>query len=172
MSQIPVLPKDWERWCRKSAITQHYIFYKPERKGEGYCSRCNTRVQGILPKHNQYGICPKCRQRIQYKSKKMQKRIIHKAECTYLLQKFGTNQMVIRKFNVYAKFHQKRDFVPEISWFETRKGNRKKKIFPRQHIIMDNIRMAPIGGESLYMQSTIMILKGIKARYIREPYFL
>ena len=34
MSQIPVLPKDWERWCRKSAITQHYIFYKPERKGE------------------------------------------------------------------------------------------------------------------------------------------
>lgn len=22
MSQIPVLPKDWERWCRKSAITQ------------------------------------------------------------------------------------------------------------------------------------------------------
>ena len=121
MSQIPVLPKDWERWCRKSAITQHYIFYKPERKGEGYCSRCNTRVQGILPKHNQYGICPKCRQRIQYKSKKMQKRIIHKAECTYLLQKFGTNQMVIRKFNVYAKFHQKRDFVPEISWFETRR---------------------------------------------------
>ena len=29
--------------------------------------------------------------------------------------------MVIRKFNVYAKFHQKRDFVPEISWFETRR---------------------------------------------------
>mgnify|MGYP000063781518 FL=1 len=79
--------------------------------------------------------------------------------------------MVIRKFNVYAKFHQKRDFVPEISWFETKKGNRRKD-FPRQHIIMDNIRMAPIGGESLYMQSTIMILKGIKARYIREPYFL
>ena len=38
-----------------------------------------------------------------------------------MLQKFGTNQMVIRKFNVYAKFHQKRDFVPEISWFETRR---------------------------------------------------
>lgn len=96
MSQIPALPKDWERWCRKSVITQHYIFYKPERKGEGYCSRCNTRVQGISPKHNQYGICPKCRQRIQYKSMKMQKRIIPKAEHTYLLQKFGVDQMVIR----------------------------------------------------------------------------
>ena len=67
-------------------IKNHYFASgKPERKGEGYCSRCNTRVQGILPKHNQYGICPKCRQRIQYKSKKMQKRIIHKAECTYFV---------------------------------------------------------------------------------------
>lgn len=121
MSKIPALPKDWERWCRKSVITQHYIFYKPERKEEGYCSRCNTRVQGISPKHNQYGICPKCKQRIQYKSMKMQKRIIHKAEYTYLLQKFGANQMVIRKFGVYATFHQNNGFVPEISWFETRR---------------------------------------------------
>lgn len=121
MSQIPALPKDWERWCRKSVITQHYIFYKPERKGEGYCSRCNTRVQGISPKHNQYGICPKCRQRIQYKSMKMQKRIIPKAEHTYLLQKFGVDQMVIRKFAVYANFHQNNGFIPEISWLETRR---------------------------------------------------
>lgn len=121
MSQIPALPKDWERWCRKSVITQHYIFHKPERKGEGYCSRCNTRVQGISPKHNQYGICPKCRQRIQYKSMKMQKRIIPKAEHTYLLQKFGVDQMVIRKFAVYANFHQNNGFIPEISWLETRR---------------------------------------------------
>ena len=121
MSQIPALPKDWERWCRKSVITQHYIFYKPERKGEGYCSRCNTRVQGISPKHNQYGICPKCRQRIQYKSMKMQKRIIPKAEHTYLLQKFGVDQMVIRKFAVYANFHQNNGFISEISWLETRR---------------------------------------------------
>ena len=121
MSKIPALPKDWERWCRRSAITQHYIFYKPERKEEGYCSSCNTTVQGISPKHNQYGICPKCRQRIQYKSMKMQKRIIHKTEHTYLLQKFGKNQMVIRKFNVYANFYQSQGFVPQISWFETRR---------------------------------------------------
>lgn len=121
MSQIPALPKDWERWCKKSVITQHYIFYKPERKGEGYCSNCNTRVQGISPKHNQDGICPKCRQRIQYKSMKMQKRIRHKAEKVYLLQKFGADQMVIRKFEVCVSFHQNHDFVPEISWFETRR---------------------------------------------------
>ena len=121
MSQIPALPKDWERWCKKSVITQHYIFYKPERKGEGYCSNCNTRVQGISPKHNQDGVCPKCRQRIQYKSMKMQKRIRHKAEKVYLLQKFGADQMVIRKFEVCVRFHQNHDFVPEISWFETRR---------------------------------------------------
>lgn len=121
MSQIPALPKDWERWCKKSVITQHYIFYKPERKGEGYCSNCNTRVQGISPKHNQDGVCPKCRQRIQYKSMKMQKRIRHKAEKVYLLQKFGADQMVIRKFEVCVSFHQNHDFVPEISWFETRR---------------------------------------------------
>lgn len=121
MSQIPALPKDWERWCKKSVITQHYIFYKPERKGEGYCSNCNTRVQGISPKHNQDGICPKCRHRIQYKSMKMQKRIRHKAEKVYLLQKFGADQMVIRKFEVCVSFHQNHDFVPEISWFETRR---------------------------------------------------
>jgi len=104
MSQIPALPKDWERWCRKSVITQHYIFYKPERKGEGYCSRCNTRVQGISPKHNQYGICPKCRQRIQYKSMKMQKRIIPKAEHTYLLQKFGVDQWYFDRISRKASY--------------------------------------------------------------------
>lgn len=52
---------------------------------------------------------------------KMQKRIIPKAEHTYLLQKFGVDQMVIRKFAVYANFHQNNGFIPEISWLETRR---------------------------------------------------
>lgn len=50
MSKIPHLPKDWEKWCRRTAITQHYIFYRTVGKiKQGYCSRCRTSMELFLP---------------------------------------------------------------------------------------------------------------------------
>lgn len=122
MSKIPHLPKDWEKWCRRTAITQHYIFYRTVGKSkQGYCSRCGSSMTLRSPKHNQYGICPRCKKKIQYKSIGRQKSIYNKPEYAYLLQKFGDNQMVIRNFEVRAWFYQSQGFIPDIEWVETRR---------------------------------------------------
>lgn len=122
MSKIPPLPKDWEKWCRRTVITQHYVFYRTVGKiKQGYCSRCGSSMTLRSPKHNQYGICPRCKKKIQYKSMGRQKSIYNKQEYAYLLQKFGNNQMVIRNFEVRARFYQSQGFIPNIEWIETRR---------------------------------------------------
>lgn len=75
MQKVPGLPKQWERWLKKTALTQNFIFYEPGRKGttHGYCTWCEKEVPVEHPRHNQKGVCHCCHRKITYKSVKMAK---------------------------------------------------------------------------------------------------
>lgn len=70
LSQIPAVPKDWDRWCSKVGIPENYIFYQYSRKGAdtGYCTYCEKEVPIHKPRHNKSGRCPCCKKPITYKS--------------------------------------------------------------------------------------------------------
>lgn len=122
MKPIRGLPKDWEQWILKEAISEHYIFYKYQRGGatEGYCTHCGKTVAIKNPKYNQTGVCSKCGQKIQFKSVDKCGSILTEEEAAYLIQRYKSG-IVLRKFEVRMALH-KGDFQnPEIYCYETRR---------------------------------------------------
>lgn len=55
------LPKGFEKWWQKKAISEHYLFYKSKDDNKGYCSYCEQDVFIIgKPKHNAITKCSNC----------------------------------------------------------------------------------------------------------------
>ena len=122
MKQVPGLPKDWERWVLRNAVTEHYIFYKYKRGGatEGYCTHCGKTVVIKNPKYNQPGVCKRCGQKIIFKSVDKAPSFLTGEETAYLIQRCGSG-IILRRFNVRMALH-KGDFQnPEVYCFETKR---------------------------------------------------
>lgn len=123
LSQIPALPKDWDKWVQRVGITDHYIFYKYERNGakEGFCTRCGKTVPIKNAKNGKFTTCSCCRKPIQYKSYgKMGISFFSKYEYVYLIQKCRDG-FVIREFYVRIEFQKNKDAQPHYSYFEFRR---------------------------------------------------
>lgn len=122
MREVPRLPKQWEHWLRKTALSQNFIFYEPSRKGtvQGYCTWCEKEVPVEHPKHNQEGVCRCCRHKIIYKSVKMAKRVITQEETAYLVQNCG-NGLVVREFMVQLLVVMSSYRKPLFQWYERRR---------------------------------------------------
>lgn len=122
LSQVPALPKDWNRWVDKHGIHQNYIFYDYSRKKNqtGYCTWCEKEVPIKNPKHNQKGKCPHCRHEIQYKAKGRAGRIQTELETAYLLQRCGDG-LIIRQFEINKKYEREQYTTPSLNVFEERR---------------------------------------------------
>jgi len=121
MEKVHDLPKDWEHWVAKSAITEHFIFYQYQKKVKtGYCTRCEKIVPISKPRHNKEGRCPCCRRKIKFKAFGRAGRIATSNEYAYLLQSFE-DKMIVREFKVYARY-EKGDYEnPKNYFFEVRR---------------------------------------------------
>ena len=122
MKQVPGLPKDWERWVLRNAVTEHYIFYKYTRGGatKGYCTHCGKTVAIQNPKYNQPGVCKRCGQKIVFKSVDKAPSFLTGEETAYLIQRCGSG-IILRRFNVRMALH-KGDFQnPEVYCLETKR---------------------------------------------------
>ena len=122
MDQVPPLPKDWERWVDKSGIQQNYIFYEYQRKGaeEGYCTWCEKTVPVKKPRHNAYGTCRCCGQKIQYKARGKAGTFYTEQEYAYLLQRCEDG-FVARLFRCWRYYRKGNYENPERSCFEIRR---------------------------------------------------
>lgn len=89
LAQVPDVPRDWDRWCRKVGIPDNYIFYRYSRKGTtvGYCTYCEQEVPIHAPKHNKQGRCPRCRRPITFKSEGKAGRVITPETYLHLIQR-------------------------------------------------------------------------------------
>lgn len=118
MKEVPELPKDWLTWVKRTAVTQHFIFYHYKRKvTEGYCSRCDATVAITNPRYNKEGRCPRCRKKIQYKAIGRVGWIYTDKEYAYLFQRCG-NRVLLRKFGVYCAYEKGRYKTPRVHAFE------------------------------------------------------
>lgn len=70
MRLVPEIPKDFNEWIKTDGLPQ-YIFYDAGRNvKEGYCTACKHTVQIKKPRYNQESICPHCRRKVTFKSRK------------------------------------------------------------------------------------------------------
>lgn len=101
LKPVRSLPKDWEKWVLRKAISEHYIFYQYKRSGptDGYCTCCGKKVVIEKPKYNEKGVCPNCGQKVQFKSIGKFGPIWTKQETAYLLQRCYPG-FIIREFSV------------------------------------------------------------------------
>lgn len=121
MQKVPQLPKDWERWAGRNAVKTHFIFYEYTRHiVEGFCSRCEKMVPISKPHHNEMGRCPRCRQKIQYKSIGKAGRICTEEDMAYLLQPFG-EKLIIREFCLHHYYEKGSYEAPDRCYEERRR---------------------------------------------------
>ena len=105
MEKIPELPKDWDNWCSRHGVREHFIFYEYTKKGakEGYCSYCGKWVPIKQPRHNKGGTCPSCRTKIEFKASGKITTLSTENYIVQLLQKTVTG-FCLRKFEVHRSY--------------------------------------------------------------------
>lgn len=127
LKQTRELPKDWKHWVDKVGIPEQYIFYRYAKRKyiDGYCTYCEQTVK-VQPHHNEYGICPHCHRKVQFKA--LGKFKYHHTDyyIVHLLQKCKDGFM-IRIFEVGRKYTSKNYTSPEIWFSEHRRviGNKE-----------------------------------------------
>lgn len=127
LKQTRALPKDWKHWVDKVGIPEQYIFYNYAKRKyvDGYCTYCEQTVK-VQPHHNEFGVCPHCHRKVQFKS--LGKFKYHHTDyyIVHLLQKCKDGFM-IRIFEVGRKYTSKNYTSPEIWFSEHRRviGNKE-----------------------------------------------
>ncbi|MEG1158265.1 MAG: hypothetical protein RSD64_02760, partial [Christensenellaceae bacterium] len=105
MALVPKLPKNFEKWVEDTAmIESRYIYYEAGRKvTEGYCTHCKQTVAIENPHYNKKGICPYCKSKIIYKTKKKQGENTTDTGAASILQKTKEGH-VVRYFSIWMNF--------------------------------------------------------------------
>ena len=111
MSKIPGVPRDWENWVNKVAITHNFIFYDYKRGGseQGYCTWCEKTVPISRAKHNAKGRCKCCGRKIQYKSVGRMSNYIVTEDTAYLIQRVSEDEFVVREYYI-QKYIKNKDY--------------------------------------------------------------
>ena len=110
MKRVPPMPRGIKEWLRRE-IMPSYIFYDYQKKGpvQGYCTACRHMVE-VRPKHNQMGVCPHCKQPVQFKSRGRRGYICDR-ETAVVVQQLDNRTLLLRILKVY--FTYRKDDVPE-----------------------------------------------------------
>lgn len=111
LHKVPMLPKDWDNWVRKTGTLKNYIFYEYKKSGvkEGYCTWCEKTVPVKGAKHNKTSKCSCCNRPIEYKSVNRMAREVSSSETVYLLQRCG-EKVVLREF-IAQKVYDKESYM-------------------------------------------------------------
>lgn len=118
MQTVPEEPKDFKDWILKSAFRRDtYLIMKPGKVKEAYCTYCKKMVpiRGDKPKHNEDGVCPKCRSIATWKSYGKQKVLKDDKNVCLLQRTTDGEQYVLRVYYTYVKWKQKDGYrEPEV----------------------------------------------------------
>lgn len=118
MKGILPLPRDLKGWIHRELLPQ-YLFYK-YHKGKaamkGYCTACRHEVEVASPKHNQRGVCPRCKKEVTFKARGKLGYLSNR-DTVQVLQKISGSELLIRILKVYCSY-RKRD-VPELDVYES-----------------------------------------------------
>lgn len=99
----PELTDAMKTWIKREVVTEHYMFYKYDRKGvkEGFCTYCEKKVP--LPekyKNNLKTVCPTCGKKIELKSIGNRKQLWTHWHRGTIMQYAEDGRLIIRLFSV------------------------------------------------------------------------
>lgn len=123
MEMTPELPKSFDKWVKKEAITTNFIFYTYKKSGvkTGYCSYCEKEVPVKKPKHNETGRCSCCGRKITYKASGKIKTLCTNDESCQIIQKIPDGVMV-RTFRVRKYYRDSKYEDPHYTIHEHRRN--------------------------------------------------
>lgn len=117
MDGMPSLPRDLKGFIHREAAPQ-YIFYdyrRSKKPMEGYCTACRHTVQVTEAKHNQPGICPRCKKTVTFKSRGRRGYFSDRGT-VQVMQRLSENELVLRIFKFYYSYSH--EDIPKISIYE------------------------------------------------------
>lgn len=126
MEGLPLLPRDLKGWIHREVLPQ-YIFYDYHRSKapiKGHCTACGHEVEITGARHNQSGICPRCKRDIVYKARG-RLGVISDRDTVSVLQKLSSDELVIRILKVYC-IRRPKENITEFDVYEN------MRIFMRQ----------------------------------------
>lgn len=132
MNVVPDLPKDFEQWVKTSAfIQERYIMYHTGTR-KGYCTHCEKEVElKKIPKHNEEGICPKCKSKVHYKAWKKQKYLCDTKKVGILQKLTNGTGYILRKFSCRIKRTLEKDWkVSFAGYWETQRRRLTEMFVP------------------------------------------
>lgn len=107
MEKVPMLPENFDKWLEYTALFHsRYIYYtyKANKKElDGYCTNCKSDVIVEGPRHNQKGICPKCKSPITYKAMGKSRRVSDKGQAAIIQKVDGA--ILVRYFRLYKDYY-------------------------------------------------------------------
>lgn len=115
MRLIPKMPTRFEEWMRRDAVTNCYMIYEYDRKGQkkGFCSRCKRYVPIANPKHNKMTRCPVCKAESKFKSHKKMQALSTEPYKAEIMQKFNGG-IVVRTFEQMQWYRDRKYTDPGI----------------------------------------------------------
>lgn len=132
MNGLPSPPRDLKGFIHRETAPQ-YIFYdyrRSKKSLEGYCTACKHTIHVTGAKHNQPGICPRCKKSVTFKSRG-RRGFFSDRGTVQVIQRLSENGLVLRIFKFY--YHYYREDIPKISicenarafisWDEDKKAN-------------------------------------------------
>ena len=117
MEGMPSFPRDLKGFIHWEAAPQ-YIFYdyrRSKKPMEGYCTACRHTVQVTGAKHNQPGVCSRCKKPVTFKSRGRRGYIFDRGTAQ-VVQRLGNNELVLRIFKFYYAYRH--EDIPKISIYE------------------------------------------------------
>lgn len=118
MKLIRSLPRDINGFMHRETLP-HYIFYdyvKGKAPQNAYCTACKHEVSVAVAKHNDNGVCPRCKRKITYKSRGRRGYIVNRSTAQ-VIQQVNNNQLVVRIVKAYCRYP--RSDTPEFHVYET-----------------------------------------------------
>lgn len=116
MHRVRKVPKSFENTVRKTMSHSHYIFY--DRKNNlGTCSCCGSEIKlSDLPKFKdkETGKCPRCSEKIRYRSElKRQRYNTYDEGMAVLVQKYAYHVLIARYFHI--KYDYNSSQIPKVT---------------------------------------------------------
>ncbi len=115
MALVPKTTAAFNKWLRKEALEEYFIFYRYSRKIEaGWCDYCESEVDlsKTTPRHDKPGKCPKCGKMVTFKAMGKIKTLYTRSYSAQLVQKWKDG-IVIRQFVVFKSYRNREYFDPE-----------------------------------------------------------
>jgi len=105
MQSVPAVPRDLKGFIHREVLPA-YIFYryrKSKKPMAGYCSACGHDVSVSEPRHNQSGLCPRCKRAVTFKAAGLIKTLYDQATAQ-VVQKIGGDELLVRIFKTVKSY--------------------------------------------------------------------